>query len=223
MTTEHDTTPKRRVLRALEQFNAAHPWDHNAHYHPWIMRQLPRHIDRALDVGSGTGDLARLLAIRADTVHAIDSDPEIIARARGRTPAATPVTFTTAEAPTSIPAGSYDVITCVAALHHMPFTEALTVFRRHLAPGGTLVVLGLSLPTTTGDHVRAAAAVPLNAAAGWLKNSGSAAPRPVSMTASTKPADMSFPAVVREARAVLPGVRLRRRLFWRYTLVWHRR
>lgn len=43
------------------------------------------------------------------------------------------------------------------------------------------------------------------------------------MTASTKPADMGFPAVVREARAVLPGVRLRRRLFWRYTLVWHRR
>lgn len=40
------------------------------------------------------------------------------------------------------------------------------------------------------------------------------------MTARTRPAEMGFPGIVREARAVLPGARLRRRLFWRYTLVW---
>ncbi|GGZ40173.1 hypothetical protein GCM10010344_00780 [Streptomyces bluensis] len=62
-----------RVLRALERFNAAYPWDHNAHYHRWILRQLPRRSDRALDVGSGSGDLARLLARRAATVTAVDS------------------------------------------------------------------------------------------------------------------------------------------------------
>jgi hypothetical protein len=49
------------------------------------------------------------------------------------------------------------------------------------------------------------------------------APRPDSMTAPTRPATMSFPDIVREARHVLPGARLRRRLFWRYTLVWHQR
>lgn len=32
--------------------------------------------------------------------------------------------------------------------------------------------------------------------------------------------EMTYSDIVREARQVLPGVRLRRRLFWRYTLVW---
>ncbi|MER5215180.1 class I SAM-dependent methyltransferase [Streptomyces sp. NPDC002838] len=217
------TTLPHRVLRALEQFNAAHPWDHNAHYHRWILRQLPKRFDNALDVGSGSGDLARLLATRADKVQGIDSDPAIIARAQELTPSATPATFAVADALTGIPAGSYDAITCVATIHHLPFTEALTVFRRRLVPGGTLVVVGLSRARTPGDHLLGFLAIPLNAVMGWLKNKGRRAPRPVSMTAPTRPADMSFPDIVREARDALPGARLRRRLFWRYTLVWHRR
>ncbi|MHB9858359.1 class I SAM-dependent methyltransferase [Streptomyces sp. YIM S03343] len=217
------TTLPHRVLRALEQFNAAHPWDHNAHYHRWILRQFPRLFDNALDVGAGSGDLARLLATRAGKVQGIDSDPAIIARAQELTPSATPATFTVADALTGIPAGSYDAITCVATIHHLPFIEALTVFRRHLAPGGTLVIVGLSRAQTPGDHLLGYLAVPLNAAIGWLRNKGRRAPRPVSMTARTRPADMSFPDIVRETHATLPGARLRRRLFWRYTLVWHRR
>lgn len=216
-------TPTQRVLRALEQFNAAHPWDHNAHYHRWILRQLPRRFDSALDVGSGSGDLARLLATRTSTVHGIDSDPKIIAQARALTPPATPVAFMTADALTGIPADSYDVITCLAAIHHLPFTDALTVFRKHLAPGGTVVILGLSRPTSPVDYLLGTVASPLNAVTGWLKNSARTAPRPVSMTALTRPADMSFPDILREAHAILPGARLRRRLFWRYTLVWHHR
>ncbi|MER0477537.1 class I SAM-dependent methyltransferase [Streptomyces sp. Edi2] len=211
-----------RVLRALERFNAAHPWDHNAHYHRWILRQLPEHFARALDIGSGSGDLARLLATGANEVQGIDSDPVIISRAQRLTSPATPVTFTVADALTGIPAGSYDVITCVATIHHLPFTEALTVLRRHLAPGGTLVIVGLSRAQTAGDYLLGALASPLNAATGWLKNKGRRAPRPVAMTALARPADMSFSDIVGEAQHALPGARLRRRLFWRYTLVWHR-
>ncbi|QKV90837.1 class I SAM-dependent methyltransferase [Streptomyces sp. NA02950] len=217
------TTLPDRVLRALDQFNATHPWDHNAHYHRWILRQLPRRLETALDIGCGSGDLARLLATRARTVRGIDSDPAIITRARELTDPAAPVAFTVANALTGIPSGRYDVITCVAAIHHLPFTEALTTFRERLAPGGTLVVVGLARPTTPGDHLLGAAAVPLNVATGWLKNRGRQAPRPPSMTARTRPAEMSFPDIVRRARDTLPGARLRRRLFWRYTLVCHRR
>ena len=61
----------------LDEFNAAYPWDHNAYYHRWILRQLPPRFGRALDAGSGSGDLARLLAGRADRVCGIDIDPVI--------------------------------------------------------------------------------------------------------------------------------------------------
>ncbi|HEY9368307.1 class I SAM-dependent methyltransferase [Streptomyces sp.] len=217
------TTLPYRILRALDRFNARYPWDHNAHYHRWILRQLPRRFGSALDVGSGSGDLARLLAGRADHVQGIDSDPAITARAQELTPPATAVTFKVADALTEVPAGSYDVITSVAVIHHLPFSDALTVLRRHLAPGGTLVIVGLSRPQTLIDHLLGALAVPLNAATGWLKNKGRRASRPVSMTAVTRPAIMTYADIVREAQSVLPGVRLRRMLFWRYTLVWRHR
>ncbi|MFJ4719959.1 class I SAM-dependent methyltransferase [Streptomyces luteogriseus] len=213
----------RSALRALERFHAARPWDHNARFHRWILRQLPERVGTALDVGCGSGDLARLLAGRADRVHGIDADPEITVRARELTPAAAPVTYAEADALTGLGDQSYDVITCVAAVHHLPLTRALQTFRDRLAPGGTLVIVGVARELTPVDHLLGIASIPLNIVMALLKNRGRTAPRPASMTARTRPADLTFTEIVREARAVLPGVRLRRRLFWRYTLVWRHR
>jgi hypothetical protein len=86
-----------------------------------------------------------------------------------------------------------------------------------------LVVVGLARAQSPGDHMLGAAAIPLNVVMAWIKNKGRKAPRPVSMTAPIRPATMSFPDIVRDTRHALPGARLRRRLFWRYTLVWHQR
>ncbi len=208
------------LTQALSRFNENHPWDHNAHYHRWILRQLPKHCDTALDVGCGTGDLARLLAARAKTVHGIDADPAIIARARELTEA--PVTYTVADAVTEIPLGSYDVITCVAVIHHLPFTKALTQFRNHLAPGGTLVVVGCAREKGATDFLISAAAIVPNMAIGWIKNRNGQAERPVAMTARAKPATMNRADIAREAQPIVPGAKLRRRLFWRYTLVWRK-
>lgn len=210
-----------RVLQALDRFHAAHPWDHNAHHHRWILRQLPRRFDRALDAGSGSGDLARLLAARGGgTVEGVDADPAIVARARELTAPGAPVTFTAGDVLTAVPAGPYDVITCVATLHHLPFADALTHFRRHLAPGGTLVVVGVARAESFGDHLMGAVAVPANVAMALIKNKGRRTSRPASMTAPTRPPAMTFADIARDAGRILPGARLRRRLFWRYTLVW---
>ncbi|GAA2481731.1 class I SAM-dependent methyltransferase [Streptomyces longisporus] len=209
-----------RLLHVLERFNSAHPWDHNAHYHPWLLRQLPRRFGRALDVGCGTGDLVRLLAGRAREVHGVDSDPGIVEKARELTgDGYAHVTYSVADAPDGLPPGPYDVITCVAVLHHLPLAETLTRLRRQLAPGGTLLIVGLARDETFVARLLGCASIPLNAATGWVKNRGRTAPRPASMTAVTRPAETTYAEIVREARRILPGARLRRRLFWRYTLV----
>ncbi|MFL5999225.1 MAG: class I SAM-dependent methyltransferase [Streptomyces sp.] len=209
------------LLDALARFNDAHPWSHNAHFHPWLMRQLPRRYDRALDVGCGAGDLVRLLATRARHVHGIDSDERIIGKARELTDPDLPVTFSLADALSYDEDGRYDVITCVAVLHHLPLTETLVRFRRQLAPGGTLVIVGLTREDTRVQTLLGLASVPLNLVTGWVKNRGrTASQRPVAMTAPTRPADVPYTEFAREVRRILPGARLRRRLFWRYALVW---
>ncbi|MFJ9010977.1 class I SAM-dependent methyltransferase [Streptomyces canus] len=209
------------LLDALARFNDAHPWSHNAHFHPWIMRQLPRRYDRALDVGCGAGDLVRLLATRATHVHGIDSDERIIGRARELSGPGLPVTFSVADALSYDEGAPYDVITCVAVLHHLPLAETLTRFRQQLAPGGTLVIVGLTREDTRVQTLLGLASVPLNLVTGWVKNRGRTAPhRPVAMTAPNRPADVPYTEFAREVRRILPGARLSRRLFWRHTLVW---
>ncbi|MGW3202741.1 class I SAM-dependent methyltransferase [Streptomyces sp. NPDC001135] len=210
-----------RLIDVLQRFNAAHPWDHNAHFHPWLLRQLPRRVGTALDVGCGSGDLVRVLARRAESVVGVDADDGILDRARELTGADVPVTYTRACAPHDLPAGPYDVITCVAVLHHLPFTETLGRLQKELAPDGTLVVVGCARDARAVDHLLGLVSVAVNPLVGWVKNRGRAvSERPVSMTAPVRDPEMSFAEIAHEARRLLPGARLRRRLFWRYTLVW---
>ena len=57
-------------------------WDHNAHYHTFLLRQLPRRLGDALEIGCGTGAFARSLAERCDRVLAVDLSPLMVEVAR---------------------------------------------------------------------------------------------------------------------------------------------
>ena len=143
---------------------ATHAWSHNAHYHRWIMRQLPQTMTRALDVGCGTGDLVRALAQRAAMVDGIDIDAEMINQARLSSPLSERTSFTVASL-LDLPARErYDVITAVAVLHHMPFQDALRGLAATLAPGGTLLVVGCYREGSVTDRAVSMAAVPANVA-----------------------------------------------------------
>jgi trans-aconitate methyltransferase len=203
------------LVAACDRFNQARPWSHNNHYHRWILRQLPTSVDKALDVGCGTGDLARHLSHRAASVVAVDRDPHVISHARTHAPAN--VRFAQTDV-LDLPEDRYQVITCVAALHHLPLAPALTRFRQWLAPGGTLVVIGLYVPATIVDHLWQAAAVPSNLMVSWAY--GRATP-PVAMTAPVKAPTTTLAQLLSQVEPILPGARIRRRLFWRYSLLWH--
>src|ERR1700755_1173990 len=59
-------------------------WNHNAHYHGRLLRQLPERCEQAIEIGCGTGSFARLLAERAERVLAVDLSPQMIRLARER-------------------------------------------------------------------------------------------------------------------------------------------
>ena len=72
------------IVSFCDRWNATHPWNHSAHYHRRVLRQLPAAPERVLDVGCGAGDRVRRLAVRRSWVHGVDQNGTVIQRARAR-------------------------------------------------------------------------------------------------------------------------------------------
>ena len=56
----------------------AEEWDHNSHYHDFLLRHVPSPCSESLEIGCGTGAFSRLLAARSDRVLALDLSPNMI-------------------------------------------------------------------------------------------------------------------------------------------------
>ncbi len=191
-------------------------WNHNVHYQPVILGAVPAGCGAALDVGCGDGMLAGRLAGRCAQVTGIDRDPRMIALARSRTADLARVTFIEADfLACDFQEASFDFVCANTSLHHMDFAAALTAMARVLRPGGRLAVIGLAADKSATDLLAAAAGVPANLfyrAIHGLGESGAPILDP----------EMSWREVRAAAARRLPGVRYRRHLLWRYSLLWRK-
>jgi len=109
---------------------------------------------------------------------------------------------------------SFDMITSVAVLHHMDARAALDRMSQLLAPGGTLVIVGLARSQLPADLPWEAAAI----LAHWgckLTRTYWEQPSPVAW-----PPPHTYVEVHALARQALPDVRYRRHPLWRYSLIW---
>ncbi|MGP9537731.1 class I SAM-dependent methyltransferase [Brachybacterium sp. AOP43-C2-M15] len=226
------TTPNpliRWAGRRLHQLNARHPWSHNHHFHPWILRSLPPGTARVLDVGCGRGDLLAALSGRADRVEGIDPDAEMARTAATRfreDPHVQVLRRTLGEharaARSGEGDGDYDAITMVASLHHMDLGDALREARALLRPGGRLLVVTLTLPVSPVDHLWDVGDALTNPLIGFVKH-----PRPQREPEETRAIPVREPAwsiqELRERAAeILPGAAIRRREGFRVTMRWQR-
>lgn len=109
------------TLAALERFAARRD------------RTTPLHI---LDLGSGYGDMLRVIAAWAERTRVavrltgIDRHPAAARAAQAATPAHWPIAFETADVTTYVPAAPVDVVICSLFLHHFPDAAAAALLRR---------------------------------------------------------------------------------------------
>jgi SAM-dependent methyltransferase len=205
--------------KALPGFN------HNDFYHRYLLRHVPPHCDRALDIGCGTGLFARRLTRRARTVEAIDPAPEVIAEARALSAGVPNIRYaTTGLADHPLHDAGYDFVSCLASIHHMPFAATITALRDALAPGGVLAVLGCFRYSTPADLLPDLVAAPTNLVANVAVRARArfGARTGQVNTAPVMAPRMTLPEIRTEAARLLPGVAVRRHLYWRYSLVYRR-
>lgn len=216
------------AARWLASVNARHPWNHNEHFHSWILRNLPARRQAAVDVGCGTGVLAGKLALRFARVTAIDADEGMAAAASARLGEDPRVSimrcrFEEFEPPAGA-AGEADLITMVAVLHHLDLSATLARLPRLLAPGGRLLVVGLAKVDSLADVAVDLMSSAANPVMGLIKHPRPA--RPADESAAGQPVmpirdpSATVAEIAAAASARLPGTTIRRRLFFRYTLRW---
>ena len=112
---------------------------------------------RVLDVGTGTGAVARALARRQCAATGLDPSAELLATAARLAAAeALDVRFVqgVVEA-TGLPAESFDVVTAAVCWHWFDAERAAAEIRRVLVPGGRLVIVHFNWLARRGNVVEA--------------------------------------------------------------------
>jgi ubiquinone/menaquinone biosynthesis C-methylase UbiE len=192
-------------------------WNHNVHYQLVILASVPPDCKAALDIGCGDGMLACKLAARSGSVTGIDADTRMItlAQERAATSGTSNIRFIQADF-LSHPFGeqAFDIVCANTSLHHMDFEMALTRASRLVRPGGCLAVVGLAADKSAGDKLVGATGIP--AALFYRLTRKKAGPGGIPI----RDPDMSWREVRDAARDILPGVRYRCHLMWRYSLLW---
>ena len=191
-------------------------WNHNAAYHRELVEAAARSGGSVLDVGCGDGLLLARLAEVAERVVGIDPDRAAVAQARSRVaerPHVRVIAGDVTVAP-ELDGAAFDLVVCVAALHHLPLEPGLVRLKELVAPGGELRIIGLAANRSLLDWMLSAALViPVRVLSRWHGETdyeGMVTAEPAESTARIR----------RVAAVVLPGSRLRRRFYYRYSLTW---
>jgi SAM-dependent methyltransferase len=189
-------------------------WNHNTHYHDLLLESVSRSCRRALDVGCGLGTFARRLSALTDHVDAVDGHAGVIRQARDFSTHVRNIRFIEADFMTWTSSDSYDVISMIAVLHHLPFDEALNKAARLLRPGGVLIVLGLHRAASPIHFVvRGALGYPVSLYYRMVRDTSA-------VGAPIQEPTMTLSDIRRRSQRLLPGAAVQRHLLWRYTLVW---
>jgi len=199
-------------------------WDHNGHYHSFLLRHAPARCDQALDLGCGTGGFSRLLAQRSHYVLALDLSPQMIRLARERSTHASNIDYQVADVlKYDLPADQFDCIVSIATLHHLPFEMMLEKMRGALRPGGVMLVLDLFKGESLADLLLSIPAIPWSLALRLWKQHRLHPPREVQEAwAEHGRTDvyLTLSQVRHGCMTVLPGAMITRHLLWRYSIVW---
>jgi 2-polyprenyl-3-methyl-5-hydroxy-6-metoxy-1,4-benzoquinol methylase len=190
----------------------------------FLLRHVPAHAKRAVDVGCGDGSLTRALAARGINTLGIDASPQMIALSRALARDRPLLDYRVADVLTDdLPSAAFDLVVSVSMVHHAPLESVVPRLVAAVAPGGTLLIQDV----TTRIGLRE---LPVNGLA-WIAQhlrlvpgAGRRRPAVAALYAEHGAGESYLHAseVADAYRGLLPTARIYLHLEWRYTVVWHR-
>ena len=201
-------------------------WNHNNHYHQFMLAQLPTHCAKILDLGCGTGEFSRLLSGYADEVVAIDLSPNSIELAKQKSMQFNNIDYRVADVwEWEFVPESYDAVVSIATVHHLSLIELLPKIKASLKPGGALIILDLLENTGIKGALSDLIAVPLNWLLHKLKNKDleiAIEAREAMKEHLRTDSYLNFSQVQAIYNKFLQTPKIRQHLFWRYSVVWYK-
>jgi ubiquinone/menaquinone biosynthesis C-methylase UbiE len=199
-------------------------WNHNAHYHTYLIRQFPEKCRHVLEIGCGTGEFSRLLAAHAEEVLAIDLSPQMIHLAKEHSNHYPNIDFVTGDVMTyQLEDNQFDCIATLTTLHHLPIESILKKIKNALKPGGVFICLDLYQRSNLTDCFFDGIAYPVNLFLTLMKTGKLKQPKEVReayVAHGKTDTYMTLPKIVRICADILPGALVNRHLFWRYSIIW---
>lgn len=190
------------------------PWNHNIHYHNFILSKIPSFCRTALDVGCGYGAVADKMRYFCNEVTAIDSDDVAVQSAKLTYGANGRIKFIKGDFILhEFAEDKFDFVTTVATLHHLPLEAALLRLKSLVAKNGKLVVIGLYQPVTIVDSWHALIAFPVSRLIKLFYKDDI-------LQASIKHPKESLKVIKLAVQRILPDAVIKRRFFYRYSIVW---
>ncbi|WML34152.1 class I SAM-dependent methyltransferase [Clostridium sp. OS1-26] len=199
-------------------------WEHNKQYHNFLLKFVPKECEKALDIGCGTGEFTRLLAKKFYIVEGIDLSPEMIRVAEQQSRKYNNIDYQVKDVSEfDLGQEKYDCIVSIATFHHLQFDEMLLKIREALKPNGVFMILDLYKEEKLTDYLISIAAIPINIITMLIKT-GKVKKSEEEIKAWNEHAKhdryMTIRNIEKITREIMPNAKLKRHLFWRYSLVW---
>jgi SAM-dependent methyltransferase len=202
-------------------------WNHNEHYHGFLLERMPPHCRETLEIGCGPGTFSRRLAQRSNRVLALDLSPQMIRIAKEHSQPYANIDFQIGDIMQwELPVEHFDCIASIATLHHLPMEEVLLKMSRSLKVGGILLVLDLFKAAGYADMLTRVIALPIDAVLRLCKNGrwrASRAEREAWAEHGRHEHYLPLAEIRQICARLLPGAQVQKHLFWRYSLVWRKR
>lgn len=201
-------------------------WNHNNCYFKHLLKFVPNNIETCIDIGCGKGELSFMLSQKSQKVIAIDLADKMIDKAKAQY-SNNNITYICGNIlDMNFENDSFDVIITTATAHHLPYEWLLCFAKNKLKKKGKLIILDLAKAESLSDYFIWGSAFIPNVLMNLLKNhrlrKDNAHEKEVWERHSKHDTYMTIKEIKTLAQKHLPNAIVKRKLFWRYSLIWEK-